>query len=198
MNIGILKRSGIISHGILVSLFLLNGCDFLDGIFGKDKISNISIGKAEVVSSIIEMEEFPLPNCGGTSDLSQAVAMQATMSTAQSLSTTTVKSTGKKVGISELASAELEKSIENAYQQAYHTASSRTENLELKAAPGTHVVYKIQWEETKYVSIISYEEGKTTHELPYSYTLSVPKISESYQIECPSSSILNYMIFAKH
>jgi hypothetical protein len=48
------------------------------------------------------------------------------------------------------------------------------------------VVYAIQWEEQRFVSKVTYSFGGIEHTVPYTYTLGIPKISDSYQVDCPT------------
>ena len=67
-------------------------------------------------------------------------------------------------------------------------ASSRLDTIEMSAAPASHVVYVVQWEEHKFASIVSYASGGDKNTTDYTYTLRIPKISDSYQLDCRNSA----------
>ncbi len=166
---------------IIVFLGALNGCS------GKtQEISDIRVTQAEPTSIKGEIEEFPLPNCGGSGELKQSLGMQTSVKKNLTVGTRATVSGGGEVSIPEAAKLKLEAAIELAYQQTYETASSRTDSVELKAAPGTHIVYVIQWEEQQFSSTVSYAIQGEVYKAPYTYILHIPKVSESYPVSCPS------------
>jgi len=58
----------------------------------------------------------------------------------------------------------------------------------MTAAAGTHVVYEIGWYEQTFDSIVAYSSSGKVYEVPYTYKLRIPKIVNSYQIECPGDT----------
>ncbi len=56
----------------------------------------------------------------------------------------------------------------------------------MKTPPGTHVVYVIRWEEQDFSDTVTYEMVGQLFEAPYEYILRVPKISDSYSVDCPT------------
>jgi len=147
-------------------------------------ISNIRVERAEAVKSPGQTEDFPLPNCGGTGELAQSLGTQFTVQKSVTIGTKATASTGAEVEIPMVVNLELKVQVELTYQETYQTASSRLDTIAMKAAPGTHVVYVIQWEEQKFVSSISYTMKGETYKAPYTYALRIPKISDSHQVGC--------------
>jgi len=146
------------------------------------------LGSEEIkeVSTIIKTEEFPLHNCGGTSEVSQTVEIQSSVSEGLTSDIKTTETTGGEAGILDIIRGSLEEQIGDSYQQSRESGSFRSEKIELKSAPGTHVVYEIQWEEKTFSSVVSYKIKDKAYEMPYTYIRRIPKISGSYQEDCPS------------
>ncbi len=147
--------------------------------------TDIRVGEAEAIRTIMETEDFPLRNCGGTSELTQSLGTQATVKKGVTVGAKATTTAGAEVAIPEAVKIKLEVQVELAYQQTYEMASSRLYTIEMKAAPGTSVVYVIQWEEQKFTSAVSYAMKGEVYRAPYEYVLQVPKVSDSYQTSCP-------------
>jgi hypothetical protein len=154
---------------------------------GLENVQDIHVQPAEASRSNAGTEEFGLPNCGGTSELSQSLGTQTSVKRAVTLGAKASATVGGEVDIPAAAKAKLEAAVELAYQQTYETASSRLDTIAMKAAPMSHVVYVIQWEEQRFESNVTFSANGKTYETPYAYTLGTPKISDSYQVACPAS-----------
>jgi hypothetical protein len=130
-----------------------------------------------------------LPNCGGSSELSQSLGTQTSVKKVTGIGAKATASVGGEVGISAAAKLKLEAAVESTYQQVYETATSRVDTIVMKAAPMSYVIYVVQWNEQRYESTIEFNEHEKTYETSYSYVLSVPKIGDSYQVSCPTQTI---------
>jgi hypothetical protein len=182
------KLNVILSLVIVLSL-ALSACGGESVPEEPEDISNIRVQEAEAVKTVVGTEEFPLPNCGGTSELSQSLGTHTTVQKSVTIGAKATTTAGGEVNIPEVAKLKLEVQVELAYQQTYETASSRLDTIGMKAAPGTHVVYMIQWEEHKFASTVSYVMKGEVYKAPYTYILRIPKIGDSHQASCPASTV---------
>lgn len=153
-----------------------------------DEIQDIRVQMVEPIKTTADVEQFPLPNCGGTDKLGQSLGMYASITKNVTVGGKATVTGGGEVAIPETAKLKLEIQVELAYQQAYESANSRLDTIEMSAAAGTHVVYTIVWEEQIFESIVQYSADGRVYEAPYSYKLRVPKIDRSYNVECSSNS----------
>lgn len=186
MNKISIKLSYVLSSVIILSLTLgaCGGGDSTPDDSGD--VSDVRVEKAEAIRTIVGTEEFPLNNCGGTRDLSQSLGTETTVEKGVTIGARATNTLGGEVEIPEVVRLRLEAQVERSYQQNYETASSHLVTIHMEAAPGTHVVYVIQWEEQKFASTVSYAIGGQVYKAPYTYVLRIPKITDSYQPSCPS------------
>ena len=152
-------------------------------------IGNIRVERAEAVRTVVGTDDFPLPNCGGTSKLSQSLGAEATVQRSVTIGDKASTTAGAEAEIPMTVKAKLEVEIELAYQETYQVTRSRLYEITMEAAPGTHVVYVIAWEEQKFASTVSYAMTDEVYKAPYTYTLQVPKIGDSYQVDCPPPTV---------
>jgi formylglycine-generating enzyme required for sulfatase activity len=147
--------------------------------------SDIQVSKTDQYTNApADTEDFPLPNCGGSGELKQTLGTQASVKKSVVITGTATVSGGVTAGIPGPVQSQLEAAISIAYSETFQNESSRLDSIELKAAPGTYVVYVIQWVNQNYYSTVSYIlEGKP-NTADYVYTLRVPKMSGSYSIDC--------------
>ncbi len=150
------------------------------------EVSSIHVKPASPKKISGDTEEFPLPNCGGTGELSQSLGTQVSVSKSVIVGGTATVTGGGEINVPETAKIALEISIEASYQQEYETANSRLDSVEMKAAPASHVIYVIQWEKQEFSSVVTYEMDGELLESPYTFTMSVPKFKDSYQEICPT------------
>jgi hypothetical protein len=148
-------------------------------------IQDIRVQIAEPVKSTTKVEQFPLPNCGGTDKLEQSLGTYASASKSATVGTKASITGGGEAAVSPIVKLKLEIQVEVAYQQTFESTNSRLDSIKMSAAAGTHVVYTIVWEEQTFSSIVQYSADGKVHEVPYTYKLSVPKIDKSYNVECP-------------
>jgi len=149
-----------------------------------DDIQDVRVRIAQPTTRIAKVEQFPLPNCGGTDKLSQSLGSYASVTKSASLGAKASTSAGGEAGIPATVKLKLEIQVELAYQKAYESANSRVDSITISAAAGSHVVYAIVWEEQIFSSIVEYASDGNVYEAPYTYQLTVPKIDKSYKIEC--------------
>lgn len=166
---------------VIISL-IISACG---GQNNNQNVSDVQVSKTDQPNSnLANTEEFPLPNCGGSSELAQTLGTQASVRKAITISGTATLSGGGEFPIPPIVKGKLEAEISTAYNETFQNESSRLDSIVLKAAPATHVVYVIQWINEQYSSSVSYIlEGKT-YDASYVYTLRVPKISDSYSETC--------------
>lgn len=151
-------------------------------------IEDIRVQIAEPNRTTSDIEEIPLPNCGGTDKLSQTLGMYTSVSKSATVGAKATVTGGGEVQIPETAKLKLEIQVELAYQSTFESANSRVDSIGMSALAGTHVIYTILWEEQTFNSILHYSTGGNVYEVPYIYQLRVPKIDNSFEIECPSNS----------
>ncbi len=152
---------------------------------------NVQVSKTDQYKNVpANTEDFPLPNCGGSSELAQTLGTQASVKKTITVGGTATVRGGSEIAISPVVKGKLEAEISIAYNETFQNENSRLDSIVLKAAPATHVVYVIQWVDEQFASTVSYIlEGKA-YDTDYVYTLRVPKLSNSYRIDCstPNSS----------
>ena len=152
------------------------------------EIQDIRVKLTEPAKTTSKVEQFPLPNCGGTDRLAQSLGTFASVSKSATVATKGTITGGGEVGIPETTKLKLEIQVELAYQQTYESANSRVDTIEMSAAKGTHVVYAIVWDEQIFESIVQYSLDGKVYEVPYTYKLSVPKIDKSYNVSCSNNN----------
>jgi hypothetical protein len=154
----------------------------------ESNIENVQVRPVSPTTRIAGTEEFALNNCGGSSELSQSLGTQASVAKTVTVAANAKTTAGAEVAIPATAKAQLKVEVGAAYEQAYNTAISRADTIIMTAAPGTHVVYVVQWEEQNRSSIVTYNMDGQALEAAYEYTLGVPKVSDSYPVDCPASA----------
>jgi hypothetical protein len=156
-----------------------------------DDIQDIRVQVAEPTRTTTKVEQFPLPNCGGTERLAQSLGTYASASKSATVGAKATVAGGGEVAIRETAKLKLEIQVELSYKQTFESANSRLDTIEMSAAKGTHVVYTLVWEEQTFNSIVQYSSNGKVYEAPYIYKLSVPKIAASYNVICPGNGTGN-------
>lgn len=154
-------------------------------------IANVYVATAEPTETRVDSETFPLPNCGGTSELHQTLGSTASIFKSVTIGTKATAEGAGEVAIPETVKLELKLAIEAAYQETYESANSRLDTIDMRAAAGTHVVYEIGWYEQTFSSIVEYSENSQVYKAPYTYKLRIPKIDNSYRNSCDSRSTGN-------
>lgn len=152
---------------------------------GNNEVQNIQVDKVSPQKIPGAIEEFPLPNCGGTGKLTQSLGTQVSISKSVQMGTTVSVSGGGEVGVSAVAKLSLEAAVEAAYKQEYETANSRLDTIGMEAAPKTHVIYTIEWEKQDFTSVVTFEFNREMVQTPYTFTMNVPKIAGSREKQCP-------------
>ena len=151
-------------------------------------IQDIRVQAVEPTRTTSKVEQFPLPNCGGSDKLAQSLGTFASVSKSATVGAKATVTGGGEVAIPETAKLKLEIQVEVAYQQTFESANSRLDTIVMSAAAGTHVVYTIVWEEQTFNSIVQFSSDGKVYEVPYTYVLSVPKIDKSYNVVCDVTS----------
>ncbi len=154
-------------------------------------IQDIRVQVVEPTRTTTKVEQFPLPNCGGTDRLAQSLGTYASANKSATVGGKATVTGGGEVGIPETTKLKLEIQVELAYQQTFESTNSRLDSIEMSAAAGTHVVYAIIWEEQTFNSIVQYSADGKVYEVPYTYKLSVPKIDKSYNVACSGNGAGN-------
>lgn len=151
------------------------------------EIQDIRVVATDPQKSTLRVEQFPLPNCGGSDRLAQSLGAYASVSKSATVGAKARGGGGVEVGIPETAKLKLEIQVELAYQETYESANSRLDTIEMAAAAGTHVVYTILWEEHTYNSFVQFSLAGKVYESPYTFKMSIPKIDKSYNVACPAT-----------
>ncbi len=176
---------------VLISLFT-SSCGetpTVHPIVEDSEISDVQVSKADPKIVETRTEEFPLPNCGGTSELQQGLATQMTVKKNVKVSGTATLTVGVgSVPIGSVIQGKLETQISATYAAEQAQENSILYNIVLKAAPKSHVVYTIQWIDKEFTSTVSYTLGDNRYETDYVYILSVPFISASEEKDCQNQS----------
>lgn len=149
-------------------------------------VQDIRVQMVEPIRTTAKVEQFPLPNCGGTDRLAQSLGTYASASKSTTIGAKATVTGGGEVGIPETTKLKLEIQVELAYQRTFESANSRIDSIEMSAAKESHVVYTIVWEKQTFESIVRYSADGNVYEVPYTYRLSVPKIDASYNVQCPT------------
>jgi len=152
------------------------------------EVQDIRVQIVEPVRSIARVEQFPLPNCGGTEKLTQSLGAYASASKSATLATKATTAGGGEAAVPATIKLKLEIQVELAYQQNFESANSRLDTLEMSAAPGTHVVYTVVWEGQVFNSSVQYSLDGKVYEVPYTYEMRVPKIDTSYNVTCSDNN----------
>ena len=185
-----MKRKLSFLYIVIPSILLLaiTGCQLFPNASSQsndaDDVQNIQVNPVSAQKTDGSIEEFPLPNCGGTGKLTQSLGTQVSVSKSVEMGSVVKVSGGKEVGISSVAKLKLEASIEAAYKQVYDTANSRLDSIQMEAAPKTHVVYAIEWEKQVFSSVATFEANNELLKMPYTFIMNVPKIAGSREEEC--------------
>jgi hypothetical protein len=122
-----------------------------------NEAQNIQVSTVNAKKTDGTIEEFPLPNCGGTETLTQFLGTQASVSKSVEMGTTVSVSSGAEVELPEVAKLKIEAAIEAAYKQDYQTTRARIDSITMPAAPKTYVVYIVTWEKQEFSSIVTSE-----------------------------------------
>ena len=154
----------------------------------EEDISLVRVDTVIPSTKVVRTEDISLPNCGGSSELTQTLGTVTTVQKSLSLGARAKGSAGTEVEIPATAKLQLEVEIEATYRQAYQTASSRLDTIVMKAAPKTHIIYIIEWEKLEYTSAVSFAMKGEVFQAPYTYTLVVPKLTTSVQVSCSGVS----------
>src|SRR5687768_11864557 len=127
-----------LSFAILI--FLLSGCSGTS-----QESNNIQVNPANSEALIGSTEEFPLPNCGGSSELSQSLGTHASVTESVEIADrATLRASieagvpAEIIGIPAELKGKLEGEVERAYKKTYESAASRLDSIVLRAAPKTH------------------------------------------------------------
>ncbi len=142
------------------------------------------VSATEPVKTTIKVEQFPLPNCGGSDKLTQGLRTYASATQSATVGAKASIKGGGEAAIPETVKLKLEIQVEASYQKTFESANSRLDSIEMSAAAGTHVIYTVVWEEQTFASIVRYSSNEQVYEAPYTYKLIVPKIDKSYNVAC--------------
>jgi len=179
---------------LFLILLLIQSILFACGPNGRasqnDEIKNVFVDKPlDPQTSVLGTEDFPLPNCGGSSVMSQSLGSLASVSNSSTIGATATINGGGDVQVPEVAKLQLQIELSTAYQQTLRNENSRVDTIQLSAEPGTYVIYQVRWEQLTYSSTISYAVGNQVYKVPYEFMLRVPKNNRSDQLPCTGGGI---------
>ncbi len=157
-------------------------------IIQDSETNNVHVIVTNPTETLIDTEDFNLPNCGGTSELNQTLGTQASVTKSVTIGANATIKGGGEAEIPALAKLELAIEVEGAYQNTYESANSRLDTISMQAEKGTHVIYTIGWYEQTYSSLVEYSSNGQVYEAPYIYKLRIPKIENSNNESCPTNS----------
>lgn len=156
-----------------------------------DEASSIVVGQPDAATQVVGSEEIPLPNCGGSGPLRQTLGDSTTVRKGFQLGARATTGAGVEVSIPQTAKVQLQAEIEATYQRDFERADSRLDTIQMEAAPDSHVVYEIEWVETVYASDVSFIMHGESHQAPYNYSLTVPRLRNDpgnpVRESCPGS-----------
>ena len=159
-----------------------------------EEVGDIQVSKTNESEKIQgNIEEFPLPNCGGNSELAFTLGTQTSVKKTVTIGATATLRGGGEAAISTFVKGKLEAEVSAAYDETFQSESTRLDSILFKAAPVTRVVYVVQWVIEEYSSTVSYSLDGKIYDTNYVYSLQVPKLSDSYSTKCsntPSSENL--------
>jgi len=181
------SRQRLRNSVLVVALFIfIVGVLLIGWVVYANNTRNIQVTvQADAVETVVDAEEIPLPNCGGTGELSQSLSSQTMVKRSVSVGTRATTSVGEEVEIPQVVKLQLKNEVESAYQEVYEAARSRLDTIVMRAEKHTSVIYTVEWEEQEYSSVVSYVVGGEVYTAPYTYTLCVPKIRDSREVGCP-------------
>jgi hypothetical protein len=190
-----------------VVLFLLIGL-VLSSCGGID-FNNLRVGKnTSITWEPAEPEAVSLDNCNGTSELSRFLSTETLIrkhifvGTKAHLSKTKEDRAGffanaktwvvgklspTKVEV-ELSAEERKRliaEIELAFEAEYEEAKGRIDSVDMSAAPGSHIIYTIEWMDQKQDSKVYLTVKDNIYSVDYSYTITIPNKITSAQEICP-------------
>lgn len=151
---------------------------------------NIVVNRATPTQTFSWSEPVPLPNCNGTEILPYGLEKLSDISHQTTIGVSATIEGGVKVPISGPVQAELRSSIEANYQQVLKNAEQTKYALNISTSPHTSVVYTVEWWDQVYTSTITFENRNNPgliYQVPYTYTVSVPKYGGVEDKPCSSS-----------
>lgn len=124
-------------------------------------------------STIVQagVEDLPWLNCSGSDVLADSLAAQRPVS-----ESITIRGGGQPV-IPPAVQSQLEVEISAAYSENFQAETSRLEGVLLFAGSGLDEVYKVEWQDIQYSSVVEYVINGITYDATYVYTLHVPNIN---------------------
>lgn len=135
-------------------------------------------------------ENIELPNCFGSANLTRTLGTQTTITSTLNMGTTAKVTGGGEVEIPAAAKLKLEVEVGKAYEETKQSATSRLDTAEMTAAPGTHIIYVVEWKEIEYNSVVLFSSGNAVYTANYSYKLITPDITANSAIPCPADTSL--------
>jgi len=157
------------------------------------KIENVDV-KIEAPEKIpSRTENIPVDNCSGPSRVVKSLSMMITDTNVIEIGVTasvvysrdTEKLTvGKIIPLPMDVQNQLQLAVEAKYRAEIEKTITRVDSLELPADPNTSVEYEITWSDLIYKSTIDFSMGEGVFEVPYSYKIQIPDLTDTVQIPC--------------
>ena len=195
------KRTASVFLLVLVLSLMSCSPNEVEGIFPTIEATPTSV-IMEIENVRVDNPEFPekrtvgnpenieLPNCFGSANLTRTLGTQTTITSTLNMGTTAKITGGGEVEIPAAAKLKLEVEVGKAYEETKQSATSRLDTAEMTAAPGTHIIYVIEWREIQYNSIVLFSSGSAMYTANYSYKLIVPDITANSAVPCPADTSL--------
>jgi hypothetical protein len=184
-------KSSIGYSGILILVMtsaLLSCSRQENGSSPKDTITDVIVRVAQPVQSKDKVQKIPLDNCNGTSELERGLELGQFQRQTIEVGDKAVTTAGVEIDIPSAARVKLEGRVTSEYRQAYENASSLIDNFRMKAKPGSHVLYQINWDKIVYKSEVVFSYEQKSLRTSYEYTLSVPDYGGTERLPCPVGS----------
>jgi hypothetical protein len=145
----------------------------------------ISVALAEPVRHELDGQLIELRNCETDTELRRTLASEVEIRTQISIAEeATAVASGESAEIPPEVRAELEAKVELAYREAYERAKASAEQTELTVPVWKIRRYKIDWEEQKFGSTMSFLMNGKAYTVFYMYKLYVPKKVGFQEIPC--------------
>ena len=143
-----------------------------------------NVVKTTPTKSVGQEEEIRLPNCAGSAALTYIFSSSQTVQQKVTRGGTFTFSGGVEASIPEVVKAEIKAAVEDTYQNELQRIQELVSTITMMAQPQSDITYVIQWEDSTYSSIVTFDYSGKSFTVPYVYVLSEPKLSNSYATAC--------------
>ena len=144
----------------------------------------LSVALASPTPGNVMSRTYPVSNCSGSSVIELKMGDLANHNT-EILVSSAIKIDGNvDVALPELTKAQLETEIARAYDKEIQQSQVQADTISLKAGPGIHITYVIDWHPSVYAASLQYLQADEIITVPYTLTISTPSLGSSSNIPC--------------